>query len=149
MNREQHDILRDHNRDLAVQVIALQKQLLDVQAELIKRNCEMISRNQELMMLRADLREAERFSWIDVVEKGVPVPPGTKRALLLDSKSCLHKAGVDEPVFLLRAQDMMASELVHQWADLAKHNGAPAEKWQGAKRIAEAMHNWPHHKIPD
>ena len=65
-------------------------------------------------------------------------------------KGCLGKAADDEPVFVLRAQDMLAGGLVDDWADLAEENGnCPSEKIDEARALAEQMRAWPNRKYPD
>jgi hypothetical protein len=67
----------------------------------------------------------------------------------------LAKAADDEPVFLLRAQDCHAADLVEKWAIWAgsavPHTGgrAMADKVAEAKMIAGLMRHWPVHKNPD
>lgn len=68
----------------------------------------------------------------------------------------LAKAADDEPVFLLRAQDNLAAELVHKWAihagllvpavDIDSRMGKKAAE---AKAIAEAMDAWHTRRNPD
>ena len=53
----------------------------------------------------------------------------------------------NEPVFLLRAQDELASAAVRYYAELRK-----AKDPDGAKQcalVADAMDKWPKHKMPD
>ncbi len=64
-------------------------------------------------------------------------------------KGCLGKAHPDEPVFILRAQDAHAADLVDQWAIWARSTGCPSDKVMEAKNIAEAMRHWPIRKHPD
>ena len=40
-----------------------------------------------------------------------------ERELAAVGKGCLGKAADDEPVFILRAQDMLAADLVDKWAN--------------------------------
>jgi len=57
-----------------------------------------------------------------------------------------------EPVFLLRAQDVTAPEVVEYWAYKAKHAGASLEVVKSAREQAEAMRRWQRNfdmKIPD
>lgn len=69
---------------------------------------------------------------------------------------CLAKAGDDEPLFILRAQDVLAPRCVELWASLlevaAVENGTLAER-QGkideARRTATMMKQWPLRKLPD
>lgn len=66
--------------------------------------------------------------------------------------SSLERAGEDEPVFVLRAQDMLAPELVREWVFRARINGVPKEKVEEARGIADAMEDWQvanHRKMPD
>lgn len=67
----------------------------------------------------------------------------------------LAKAGDDEPVFLLRAQDNLAADLVDQWAiqaSVAIPNIGGSDlghKVAEARLIADTMRRWPIHKNPD
>jgi hypothetical protein len=63
--------------------------------------------------------------------------------------SCLQKAADDEPIFVLRAQDMLAPGLVRQWANQAKFKGCPPEKVLEAYELADRMERWPTRKLPD
>jgi hypothetical protein len=65
-----------------------------------------------------------------------------------DSKT-LAKAGDNEPIFVLRANDALAEDAVRHWAAHALYKGVPAEKVKGALEIADAMNAWPSKKIPD
>lgn len=56
--------------------------------------------------------------------------------------SCYEKAADDEPVFVLRAQDMLAPEIVREWAYRALVAGTPIEKVQEARKCADEMENW-------
>jgi hypothetical protein len=60
---------------------------------------------------------------------------------------CLGKAHDDEPVFVLRAQDVFAPQLVEAWANLARVS-AP-EKAAQAIVLAAAMRVWHTRKLPD
>lgn len=82
----------------------------------------------------------------------------TKKEVLeaaLRGEGCLGKAADDEPVFVLRAQDALAADLVDKWAiytTVAMPSvGAEASghKVTEAKQIAEAMRSWPVRKHPD
>ena len=55
----------------------------------------------------------------------------------------------DEPVFLLRAQDVNAALLVDIWALLAARAGCSAEIVAMAREHATRMHDWPVKKRPD
>lgn len=62
---------------------------------------------------------------------------------------CFAKAAVDEPLFVLRAQDKLAPIVIRLWAELAAFNGAGLEKVHEAKRLAFEMEQWPNRKMPD
>jgi hypothetical protein len=56
----------------------------------------------------------------------------------------------DEPVFVLRGQDITAPHFVKEWARLQQSlRHANDEKWQEAYRTAEEMRYWPTRKLPD
>jgi len=48
----------------------------------------------------------------------------------------------DEPVFLLRGQDLTAHHVVRLWADLAARRGATPEIVGAARLHAGAMERW-------
>lgn len=60
-----------------------------------------------------------------------------------------QKTGIAEPLFILRAQDVFAAELVRQWAHLAESAGVARDKVDNARQCARAMRNWPNKKVPD
>ena len=63
-----------------------------------------------------------------------------------------EKAAEDEPVFVLRAQDMLAPEIVREWAYRAQCEGAPIAKCDEARAIANDMEQWQiahRRKVPD
>lgn len=65
---------------------------------------------------------------------------------------CYDKAGGDEPIFVLRAQDKLAPEIVLQWADQAARSGASPDKIREAIKLADEMIEWQgknNCKIPD
>ena len=72
-----------------------------------------------------------------------------ERELAAAGKGCLGKAADDEPVFILRAQDMLAADLVDKWANEANALGCPWDKVHEAKELAQAMREWPRRKNPD
>lgn len=72
-----------------------------------------------------------------------------KRNPDLDPEGCLAKAADDEPVFVTRAQDALAAELVERWAIQARAAGCGNDKVQEAKSIADEMLHWPIRKMPD
>jgi len=58
----------------------------------------------------------------------------------------------EEPVFLIRAQDVTAPEIVQHWADLAAARGASNEIVMSAREQAMRMVDWQRLqrvKIPD
>jgi hypothetical protein len=55
----------------------------------------------------------------------------------------------DEPVFFLRAQDLVAPATVRVWADLAAARGADPEMVANARTQADAMEAWAKKKVPD
>jgi len=61
----------------------------------------------------------------------------------------LGKAQDDEPIFVLRAQDRLAPELVRRWADEAERAGCSSAKVIEARTVADAMERWPSRKLPD
>lgn len=67
----------------------------------------------------------------------------------------LEKIPDDEPIFLLRARDRIASTIVRTWAAKAMIDyGCNAAKVDGAQQVAKAMERWQevnHHlvKAPD
>lgn len=54
-----------------------------------------------------------------------------------------------EPVFVLRAQDILAAPMVKAWCEMATVLGVDPEKIKRARKVALAMERWPHAKIPD
>lgn len=70
---------------------------------------------------------------VPVVPPAAP-PPGTP---------------AEEPTFVLRAQDLIAGHAVRAWADVAEKIGVDPEKVRSARRIADAMEQWPRRKVPD
>ena len=77
------------------------------------------------------------------------------REATLRGEGPLAKAHDDEPVFLLRAQDNIASGLVESWAIQASvaipnvGGGAMTHKVAEARLISDLMRRWPIHKNPD
>lgn len=58
----------------------------------------------------------------------------------------------DEPVFLLRAQDVTSPTVVRYWAEQAEQAGADAETVQAAREWADEMETWQRDrgaKVPD
>ena len=55
---------------------------------------------------------------------------------------CLGRAALDEPVFILRAQDKLAPRVVVWWAHLADQAGYSEDKVRGALILAKQMADW-------
>ena len=55
---------------------------------------------------------------------------------------CWAKAADDEPVFVLRATDMMAPAAIRAWAAYAAAAGTPAAKVKRATDTAAEMEAW-------
>lgn len=66
-----------------------------------------------------------------------------KRDELQREDSCINRAGDDEPVFVLRAKDVLASALVRTWAEFADATGAhEPERAAEARELADLMDEW-------
>jgi hypothetical protein len=64
-------------------------------------------------------------------------------------QGALGKAHPDEPVFVLRAQDNHAADLVEKWCIwVASSDDIDQHKLQEAREIADAMRRWPIHRNP-
>ena len=63
------------------------------------------------------------------------------------SNSCLNKAAPDEPVFVLRGQDLTAPYTIRDWID--RNPQLPAEKQAEAEACIEQMMQWRLRKMPD
>lgn len=60
-----------------------------------------------------------------------------------NSDSCLQKVADDEPIFVLRAKDSLAPEIVREWVKLARLCGkTPPEKLAEAEELAVKMEKW-------
>jgi len=55
----------------------------------------------------------------------------------------------DEPVFLLRAQDIAASFAVRSWAQRLDQLGGDQKMVRAALGVAQEMEDWPVKKMPD
>lgn len=69
-----------------------------------------------------------------------------------DGIPCYDKAGGDEPLFVLRAQDALAPEIVREWAYRARAAGVNESKVAEARACADEMEDWQiEHtkKVPD
>ena len=67
---------------------------------------------------------------------------------------CLGRVALDEPVFILRAQDILAPRVVVRWAHLAEQTGSPHDKVGAALQVAKQMADWQANnqhrvKVPD
>lgn len=56
--------------------------------------------------------------------------------------SCYEKAGLDEPIFVLRAKDALAPDVVRDWAMKAHLHGCPEAKVNEALLLANQMEDW-------
>ena len=56
--------------------------------------------------------------------------------------SCLEKLKPGEPFFVLRAQDLLAPEIVREWATRAHTAGTPREKVIEAFETSKRMEEW-------
>lgn len=72
-----------------------------------------------------------------------------ERDAAAQGRGCLGKAAAEEPVFILRAQDSLAADLVELWAMRAAAVGCPWDKCREAKELAEEMRRWHTRKNPD
>ena len=52
----------------------------------------------------------------------------------------------NEPVFLIRGQDVVSGDAVRAWANLAESNGADPVIVESARNHAELMDKWPKRK---
>jgi len=58
-------------------------------------------------------------------------------------EGCLGKASPDEPVFVLRAQDKFAPDLIERWADkVDAARGTQIDKSRKARALAHQMRAW-------
>lgn len=60
----------------------------------------------------------------------------------------LLKVQPDEPIFVLRAQDMTAPATIRKWVAF-NADTAPARKLAEALECAAVMEHWPNRKMPD
>lgn len=68
---------------------------------------------------------------------------GTKRENIENPQSCLSKAADDEPIFVLRAKDPLAADIVREWAMLAARDQVhEEEKCRAALECAQKMDEW-------
>jgi ATP-dependent Clp protease ATP-binding subunit ClpX len=55
----------------------------------------------------------------------------------------------NEPIFTLRAQDLLAPAIIRAWCELAVLASVPPDKIREAREIALQMEQWPKRKVPD
>jgi len=67
----------------------------------------------------------------------------------LRGEGCLGKAADDEPVFVIRAQDMFSEGTIWSWTSRAAKENCNPQKIEEALQTAAAMAKWPHKKLPD
>ena len=93
----------------------------------------------------------------DVRQRVFDITISTK-AEVLEALRCgcssIGRTELDEPVFILRAQDILAPRVVVRWAHLAEQAGTAQDKVRGALEVAKQMADWqannPHRvKVPD
>lgn len=60
-----------------------------------------------------------------------------------------NKIPEDEPVFLIRGQDMVSGDAVRAWADLNINSGGDPELSKRAREHAKLMDKWPNKKKAD
>lgn len=63
-------------------------------------------------------------------------------------EGCMSRIPNDEPIFVLRAKDLSASDLVREWARINAGSITKA-KFNDAIATAQAMEKWPGRKHPD
>jgi hypothetical protein len=61
----------------------------------------------------------------------------------------LRRIPGEEPIFILRAQDKLAADVVRYWADRAEAEDVTSRKVREARDWATEMERWPKHKLPD
>jgi hypothetical protein len=77
---------------------------------------------------------------------------GTKKEELESTTGCLAKAAPDEPIFVLRAHDELAPDIVRLWAQQAAREGTSEGKCLEALKLADRMEQWQiehGRKVPD
>lgn len=80
----------------------------------------------------------------------------TKDKNILNPNSCWNKAANNEPVFVLRAHDPLAAELVVMWAaryklakgDWLRMTVEQRQKFNDALQVAREMQQWQDEDIP-
>jgi len=60
------------------------------------------------------------------------------------------RAADDEPLFVLRAQDVTAPAVIRMWCEINFFNpNCAPERLKEARLLALAMEQWPNRKLPD
>lgn len=74
-----------------------------------------------------------------------------KRDEIANPNSCINKAADDEPIFVLRAHDPVAPEIVREWSDAYASRKEEAHevmtteeraKYKEARTLADQMEEW-------
>nr|WP_281719934.1 hypothetical protein [Nitrosomonas nitrosa] len=73
----------------------------------------------------------------------------TQKSTAITTNGTTRFVHPDEPVFLIRGQDVVAGDAVRAWADLAEERGADQRMLEIAREQAAKMDAWPKKKIPD
>lgn len=67
-----------------------------------------------------------------------------------DEKQRIGRIPDEEPIFILRGQDILAPETIEFWCQLAEKAGvSPSRKVMEARDLAKDMREWPKRKRPD
>jgi len=102
------------------------------------------SRIRDIDTFTDDIEESKYSS------AGVPVcDEAGKEFVEITTNGTTRRIPADEPVFLLRAQDVCAAETVRSWIWQAKCHGVDQEMIKHAMSIAQDMDDWPVKKVPD
>lgn len=123
----------------------------------------MLDRNFPLDMVRAEMEAAMQRADAALAATAPAAAQREERAMAEDNKFRVEKLPgaegtplpEDEPVFVLRAQDMLAADIVRQYAYRyrdAEEGELSPERFAAVRRIlaiADRMEAWPVHKIPD
>lgn len=102
------------------------------------------------------LTHAEQEAYWAAKRERPPLTAGEVRANVLEEASsglvdrrefkpgCLDSAADDEPVFVLRAQDRFAPDVVEFWCTLVqtRNGGKATPKVLGARKVMHAMREW-------
>lgn len=69
--------------------------------------------------------------------------------VFISTNGTARRIPADEPVFLIRGQDVVGGDAVRAWADLAEVAGADPSIVSIAREHAAKMDAWPKKKTPD